>query len=404
MIVFLVSSIFHRTGYQVRALTSYEEISRVIGTADKIRIISFEEGKNDSKKMQKRPEIDSLEIIHSKNLPFFLKDIVRFLKIVHKLHQLQKQDRINVLHVHGVYLAFPGILAGKTLGIKTLFDMHGAAAEESVYIGAMKRNSWTHRLFQWKEKFCIKYADYLIVVSEAMKDYVKPIRNSNLVGIVSCCVDLNMFKYDAKIRAEMRRQLQLEDRFVVVYSGSLQAWQMVPEMFYAYKIIKQLKPNAHFMILTNSDKRILFEVAEKEQINPSELTVLEQIPHEKVAEYLMTADVGLILRSKSLVNQVAFPTKFGEYLACGIPIITTSAIGDISRLVDSRRVGAVITDIYSRESIKNGIAQFFHLLENDTTEDLLDRCLKLAEDYSWESAVFNYLDAYEIMCNGKKDV
>ena len=395
-IAFLAGGIFHQSGYPIRVRTSYKEVSRILGPDDNICIISLEQ--NRLQDVQRFPEIEHFEIIYSKRLPFYLRDIIQFIKIIHRLYKLQKQERIHVLHVHGVYLAFPGILAGKALGIKILFDMHGAVAEETVYVGAMKRNSLIHRLFQWREKFCIKQADYLIVVSEAMKDYVKSIRSNKSIGIVSCCVNLNIFKYDPKIRADMRRQLRLEDKFVVVYSGSFHAWQMMPEMVYTYKIIKQFKPNAHFMVLTNSDKRILFEAAEKEQVDPSEITVFEQIQHENIPEYLMAADAGLLIRSKSLVNQVAFPTKFVEYLACGIPVITTSAIGDISKLVNSRKVGVAITDIYSHESVKNGIDRFFRFLENDSPEDLLDRCLSLVKDYSWEKVVFNYLDAYKIMC------
>jgi hypothetical protein len=39
------------------------------------------------------------------------------------------------------------------------------------------------------------------------------------------------------------------------------------------------------------------------------------------------------------------PVKNGEYLACGLPIVTTTAIGDYTSLVVRRRVGVVVESL-----------------------------------------------------------
>jgi hypothetical protein len=59
-----------------------------------------------------------------------------------------------------------------------------------------------------------------------------------------------------------------------------------------------------------------------------------KVPHEAVPAHLNAADIGFLIRDDCVVNRVASPTKLGEYLSCGLPVI----VGSVSLLWPSARI------------------------------------------------------------------
>jgi hypothetical protein len=62
-----------------------------------------------------------------------------------------------------------------------------------------------------------------------------------------------------------------------------------------------------------------------------------------------------LLRENNIVNKVASPTKYGEYLRCGVKLIMTEGIGDFSGLTKSKYFGIVLKDLNDNGVIKNKI-------------------------------------------------
>jgi glycosyltransferase involved in cell wall biosynthesis len=83
------------------------------------------------------------------------------------------------------------------------------------------------------------------------------------------------------------------------------------------------------------------ELCKSVGLKDKDCTVLSLGP-TAVPRYLAAADVGLLPRDENLVNRVASPVKFAEYLASGIPVILSDGIGDYSELVRSGDLGAVL--------------------------------------------------------------
>ncbi len=79
----------------------------------------------------------------------------------------------------------------------------------------------------------------------------------------------------------------------------------------------------------------------KDQIRPGDLRVI-RVPHGEVAGYLCAADVGILLREKTLTNRVASPIKFSEYMCCGLPCIISSHIGDTGEILRNGNAGIIL--------------------------------------------------------------
>ena len=63
----------------------------------------------------------------------------------------------------------------------------------------------------------------------------------------------------------------------------------------------------------------------------SRITALS-VPRDAVMRYLVACDVSFIIRERRLMNRVASPVKFAEYLAAGLAIVASPEIGDMSTL------------------------------------------------------------------------
>jgi hypothetical protein len=61
-----------------------------------------------------------------------------------------------------------------------------------------------------------------------------------------------------------------------------------------------------------------------------------------VAAQLRDTQLGFIVRRPHVVNTVSYPTKFGEYVASGVGVVTTDIGWDIGSLVRSTGCGLVL--------------------------------------------------------------
>jgi glycosyltransferase involved in cell wall biosynthesis len=106
-----------------------------------------------------------------------------------------------------------------------------------------------------------------------------------------------------------------------------------------------------------------------------DVTVLG-VPHHEVPRYLAAGDIGLLLREPSLVNAVASPVKFAEYLAAGLPVVLTEGIGDYSDLAMRNNLGVVLDFYASEEAVEKNVVEFLMQYETDST--VRARCIELA--------------------------
>jgi len=48
------------------------------------------------------------------------------------------------------------------------------------------------------------------------------------------------------------------------------------------------------------------------------------VPYEEVTKYLNAVDFAVVWRDNNIVNKVASPVKFSEYVCTGLPVIANN--------------------------------------------------------------------------------
>ena len=249
---------------------------------------------------------------------------------------------VNVAYGHGLGAARLALVARclrKSLWV--IADIHGAGVAEYAYQKQLQKEDRTIQRLEALEKQVITKSDHIIFVSHRMYCYYKDKLNQEITNhtVLPCAIN-TFFTADRQKREGLRREYHLADHLVVAYAGSAVVYQQVEEMCILFKEIQQLHSNAHFLILSHHRQK--FENSfNQHEINPTDVTILS-VDHSQVFDLLQMGDVGLMLRDGSIVNQVASPTKFAEYLVCGLPVLTTPHVGDYSQYVTDHNLGHIV--------------------------------------------------------------
>jgi glycosyltransferase involved in cell wall biosynthesis len=178
--------------------------------------------------------------------------------------------------------------------------------------------------------------------------------------VVPCCTDLERFRFSQNDRDRVRAELNLQDRFVLVYSGSIGGWYLTDKTADFFVSLLKRKPNGHFLWLTGGDQGLVEKLMWDRGINPDQFMV-RKLATEEVSGYLSAADVGIAFYKPTFSRLATSPVKVSEYLACGLPVIVNAGVGDSDTLVAAQKVGAVVKD-FSEEEYERTLATIESLL------------------------------------------
>ena len=343
---------------------------------------SQEKGKIESLCMEHN--IDWKPLIYTKNPPVLstLLDIRKMRKTAFTLHQ---QKRFQLVHCRSYISALIGLKLKRKKGVKLLFDMRGFWADERVEgkIWDLRNPlfKFIYSYFKKKERIYFEESDAIVSLTEIGK---KEILSWNLntvtpekIRVIPCCVDLKLFdpqKTDPDLLHKMKLEYQLTDKFIVGYVGSIGTWYQLREMLLAFKHMIHLKPNALFLFVTKESPSIIHSEAEELGISLDSVRVVS-VPHQKVPGYISLFDCSIFFIRPSFSKKASSPTKQGEIMAMGVPLICNAGVGDTDEIVARYNSGLVLKDTteeslssfsidfrdFDREKTMHGAKEYFGL-------------------------------------------
>jgi len=240
---------------------------------------------------------------------------------------------------HSACLAIPARRAFR--GSRLILDLRGAFAHELALRGLIRPAGLLWKLLTWMEQRAFARSDHILCVSRRLARYVEDVLGHKAhISIVPSCVAPSFFQVDPDRARQVRRELGLGDRFVVVYAGSVTTWNLMQPMLDLFVDVRQMRSDAHFLCLTRDEDAARGAIAARGW--SSDAYTVASVPHEQVKHYVAIGDIGLLLREDNLVNRVASPVKLGEYLACGVPVCITRYVGDLADIVAREGIGVAI--------------------------------------------------------------
>lgn len=259
--------------------------------------------------------------------------------------KLARTKEIELVHARSHIPAAIAQALKKRLGVKMIFDVRGLLADEYVDAKHWRRGSIAYRITKSVERRALSGADGIVTLTETIWRVInkwegvsgRPVKHE----VIPCCADLKLFSFNRDDRLRRRRELGLEDRFIIVYSGSIDGWYLTENMGDFFLALRKQIPQAHFLWLTPSRHDRVNLIMRAHGLSDNDYTVLAVAPSD-VPAFLSASDAGLAFIKPCFSKLASSPTKYAEYLGCGLPLIINAGIGDSDALITSEKVGALV--------------------------------------------------------------
>ena len=283
---------------------------------------------------------------------------------------LVRRDRISVVHARSYVGALIGWALKRSLGVRLIFDMRGFWADERVEGGLWPGKTLVYRIVKRLERWFLRDADEIVTLGERARGIVEgwPGIAVRRVTMIPTCVDLERFTVSRAPRAQRTRRS-------FVYAGSVGTWYLLPEMLAFVAEAGRRSPGVRFELLTRQLDEAARCIAAGDTAAVEMVT--RSIPPGEVPARLAAADAGLAFYKPGFSRQGTCPTKVGEYLAAGLPVVVNDAVGDMERIVGGARVGAVLSD-FSLEAYHSALSELEKLWDDP---ELSLRCRRVAETH-----------------------
>lgn len=319
-----------------------------------------------------------------------LYDYFRLMREATLLHQSVKYD---LVHCRSYIPSLAGLAFRHKYNLPFVFDMRGFWADERVDGGLWNRKNPVfkiiYRFFKKKEIEFIKTSAAVITLTRAAKDEILRWENlraqSEKITIIPCCVDVVLF--DPQTIAHegqqlIRERLKINQHdFVLGYLGSIGTWYMLSEMLQFFSLVKKHTQRAKFLFVTQDEPQKIIHSALKSGLNPDDI-IVTQAERSEVPIMISLFSYGLFFIKPAYSKMASSPTKQGEIMAMGVPVICNSGVGDSDHIVESYDSGFLVSPggcdniakkisvaAFDPQRIRNGAIDYFSL-DKGTSEYL----------------------------------
>jgi glycosyltransferase involved in cell wall biosynthesis len=370
-------------------LLSFEKKNRLAQHGDHIRKICTDNN------------IDwQLQIFHTQ--PPILAKYYDLYNMKRKAFDLYKKKKFKIIHCRSYLSIEIGLALKEKFGCKVLFDMRGFWVDERVDGGLWDLNKPLYRTayksYKKKENHFITHSDHIISLTKAGENEMKKWDGYNAhvpITVIPCAADFDVFSLvHTAEKAKARERLGFsKDDLVLSYLGSLGTWYLLDEMLDFFKVVKQRYANAKFLFLTAEPAEMIYNKVKEKDIDAADIKVMFA-KRDEVALLTKSSDMSLCFIKQAYSKLASSPTKLGELLAMGIPVICNGKIGDVEEIISMTGGGLVLQECkepYYSEAVKK--------LPEMLTHSPSEIRAKAERYYDLKDAVHKYLNVYDELLN-----
>ncbi len=290
---------------------------------------------------------------YTKTPPVFstLIDVIKLKKAAKKIHT---DHHIDLVHTRPGVPALVGLWMKKKMGVKFLNDIREFYADSRVEGGMWNiKNPLYKRIygfFKKKETEEIEQSDGIVCLTHAAEKIIQQwpaFKKNTPLEVIPCSADLDLFdpsRIGATQRTVLKKELNIhENDFIVSYLGSIGGWYLIAEMMQFFKMLSEKKPATKFLFISPHRHEEVIAAAAKYGVAPEKI-ITKKAYRQEVPLLLSLSDYSIFFIRPCYSKQSSSPTKHGEIMAMGIPLITNSGVGDVKEVVIKYNSGIVLEE------------------------------------------------------------
>lgn len=348
-------------------------VLRLSKTGLKINLISYEKSKPSTQLLD---YFDSIGV-EWKPRPFGSNGLIGG---VERLNNLRREIRTtNLIHARSDIPAVAGLASHMA---PVLWDVRSLWADQKVLIQNSPLNKVFYRFYRGLESIAANKSLGMSTLTSAVVPILEQRHRKlpRLRTVVPTAVDLDRFKLSQIVPTKMR----------ALFSGTYNDYyDLNLSALFMEELRTQIAVETHWARPQESNK-FHIGVGEEKVFPVTQTEMANLIPNYSFGVSICKLDAGPSLSA-------AMPTKMGEFLACGRPIVVNKGLGDMDQLIEEFDVGVVLDG--DLNSLSQGATKLIDLVSDPETPN---RCRALAEKYfSMDVGAQKYLDLYSQMLNIK---
>ena len=329
----------------------------------------------------------------SRRIPL-ISSVFNLVKVFAAIFILNRKERFCLVHCRSFMSAITGSVLKRVTGTRFVFDMRGFWVDERIE-GGIIDSRLLYRVLKSIEYWLIRHADSCVVLTRAGVSEL--ISWSDLGDVspekfehITTCVDLEkfspVFEYNFN-RKPPGTHLEF------LYVGSVGPWHSFDMLTAFVTAAYEYSNDIIFKMIISNGRELIENYISQRGYSP-ERFVIKTTPHYLIHNEFKDADLGFFFIPPVYAKIASSPTKMGEMLAAGLPIVTGHSIGDVDALVVENQVGRIVSNA-NYESLQKAIEETVGMIVRDRA-GVMTRCRELAEDYfSLEKGVEKYKRIYE---------
>ncbi|HNB42131.1 MAG TPA: glycosyltransferase family 4 protein [Anaerolineales bacterium] len=238
-----------------------------------------------------------------------------------------------------IFQAVSALVVASLRGKPFLLEVRDLWPEFGISMGVLK-NPIVIGLSRWLENFLYKRANHILVNSPAYREYMlaKGVP-ANKVTYIPYGTDVDMFNPSID-GSSIRRELNLEDQFMVLYAGALGQANDIDTLLRAAERLK--KEERIKFVLFGDGKEKTRLVTEAQNKNLTNVIFAGTRPKKDMPLIVASADACLAILQDIPAFRTTYPNKVFDYMAAGRPSIIV--IDGITReLIESSHGGVYVT-------------------------------------------------------------
>ncbi|MRU15688.1 glycosyltransferase family 4 protein [Roseovarius sp. A21] len=327
-------------------------------------------------------------------IPATIYDIVLGIR---KATALARTGHIQIVHTRSYIAGLIGLAVKRRTGARFIFDMRGFWPDERVDGGIWKPNWLRYRAFKWVERRLFLGADHVVSLTRAGAreiekfDYLQGIAPP--MSVIPTCTNLELFRPVEPVESP-------QGSFTLGYVGSAGSWYMFAEVAQAVRMLFDMRPDARFLVINKGDHDAIRNWLSEAGVD-LERVEIRAAPYSEVSEQIARMDAGIFFIKQVWSKRASSPTRLGEFLACGKPVLANGQVGDVEETIVETDTGVAI-NAFDEQTQRDALVD---LIERTKEPGLAARCRQAAEEhFALETGILDYSKVYRNLAGTENEV
>ncbi len=221
-----------------------------------------------------------------------------------------------------------------------VFEVRDLWPESLAAVGIGDHKSLLHRVLAKTAGFLYRHSNRIVVVTPAFEEHLVKIWRvpRDKISVIENGVETDSFA--PAPGTEQRRELDLDDKFVVSYIGTMGNAHGLETIVSAAEQLRNSNPEIVFLMVGEGAEKQSIATLVRER-GLTNVRFLDQQPRKKVPSCICASDVCLVLLKKTELFKTVVPTKMLEFMSCARPVVL-GVDGLARKIVEEARAGVAI--------------------------------------------------------------